>query len=312
MACDVKTASEFMRRTLVTLRPDAHVVDAVALMLKDNISGAPVVDDDDRYLGVFSEKSCLNALTDVVLLAEQAGMNVPRLDQFMNTALMTLSPQLDVFEAIDQLLARHISGAPVLDANGRFLGVFSEKTAMQVLISAAYDQLPGTRLDAYMNTDRRRVVDDRASLADVARKFQQTSYRRLPVLIEEKLVGQVSRRDVIRAEHALVQRVAQEAVRARAGSPLRNTNASAPIERFMDRDAKTIGLGEDLLNIAQIFLSTPYRRLPVVEDGRLLGLVSRRDLLMAAASLLHSKPACRKPELLYLSPLADTAPQSLQ
>ncbi|MGV3484052.1 MAG: CBS domain-containing protein, partial [Planctomycetaceae bacterium] len=221
------------------------------------------------------------------------------------------SPDLDVFDAIDQILARHISGAPVLDRDGRYLGIFSEKTAMQVLISAAYDQLPGTRLDAYMNTDPRRVIEDQATLIDIAQKFQQTHYRRLPVVIDGKLIGQVSRRDVIRSQHAVVQQVSMDPARAKSGR-LGFTNGSAPVERFMDREARTIAADEDLLNIAQIFLTTPYRRLPVVSGEKLLGQVSRRDLLTAAASLLWSKPECHKPELLYLSPLADTAPPSLR
>lgn len=312
MASDVKTASDFMRRKLVTLRPDAKVVDAVARMLKDNISGAPVIDSQGNYLGVFSEKSCMNALTEVAVHAGQVGLHVPCVREFMTTSLITLSPDLDVFDAIDQILARHISGAPVLDNAGRFLGIFSEKTAMQVLISAAYDQLPGTKLDAYMNTDPRRVIDDQATLIEIAQKFQQTPYRRLPVLIHDKLAGQVSRRDVIKCEHAIAQNVAVESVRAGSDIRLRMSNGNCPVEQFMDRNAKTIPSDEDLLNVAQIFLNTPYRRLPVVEGGKLLGLVSRRDLLMAAASLLRLKPPSHKAEPLYLSPLSDTAPQSLR
>ena len=51
--------------------------------------------------------------------------------------LVTLTPESDVFEAIGQLLKNRISGAPVVDPEGNFLGIFSEKTSMQVLISAA-------------------------------------------------------------------------------------------------------------------------------------------------------------------------------
>ncbi|MGV3485131.1 MAG: CBS domain-containing protein, partial [Planctomycetaceae bacterium] len=96
MACGLKTASDFMRQTLVTLRPGTTVIEAVKQMLRDNISGAPVVDEHNRYLGVFSEKCCMNALTEVVQQAQQTGLAIPRVRQFMNSSLITLSPDLDV------------------------------------------------------------------------------------------------------------------------------------------------------------------------------------------------------------------------
>ncbi len=204
---DVKVAQDFMRRKLVTLSSDTNVIDGVARLLKDNISGAPVVDDKGKYLGVFSEKCCMNALTLPVEVAEEVGIPVARVRDFMTCNLTTLEPEVDVFDAIDHILLQRISGAPVVDADGKYLGIFSEKTAMRVLISALYDQLPGTNVGSYMNVDRNRLISDEDSLLDVAHKFQQTPYRRLPVLYGERLAGQVSRRDVLRAEHRLATEV---------------------------------------------------------------------------------------------------------
>ncbi len=287
MSWELKTASDFMRRQLITLMPDTLVLDGVSLLLKNNISGAPVVDEHRQYLGVFSEKCCMNALTSTVECAAHRQLPIPLVRQFMNANLVSLTPDQDVFDAIDYILAKRISGAPVVDSNGRFLGIFSEKTAMHVLVSAAYDQLPGTNIAAYMNTDPRRLIDEDDSLIDIAHKFQQTSYRRLPVLNSERLAGQVSRRDVLRAEYQVVQQVVHNGQRDADDECLRESHAHTPVEVFMDRAAKTISANDDILSIAQIFLNTPYRRLEVVEAGMLLGQVSRRDMLEATAALLR-------------------------
>ena len=53
---------------------------------------------------------------------------------FMVTRLVTLSPELDVFDAVRLLLKNRISGAPVVDAKGHYLGIFSEKCCMQILL----------------------------------------------------------------------------------------------------------------------------------------------------------------------------------
>lgn len=309
---DVKVVEDFMRRKLVTLTPETNVSDGVARLLKDNISGAPVVDSDGRYLGVFSEKCCMNALTEPVEAAVDLPIHMPRVREFMTTELVTLRPQVDVFDAIDHLLGRRISGAPVVDDDGRFQGIFSEKTAMRALIAAVHDQLPGTHVGAYMNIDRQRLIDDDDRLVDIAHKFQQTPYRRLPVLYGEKLGGQVSRRDVLRAEYRLVKEVASRANRPDANENLRAAAQPRQVDQYMDIDALTSSPSSDMLSIATMFLNSPYRRLPILQDGKLVGQVSRRDLLETAAAILKPAPRKHSAETLYLSPLSETAPPSLR
>jgi CBS domain-containing protein len=97
------------------------------------------------------------------------------------------------------LLRSRISGAPVVGADGTFLGVFSEKCSMQVLLDAAYDSLPSNEVRAFMDTDARTIKAD-TDLLTVAQVFLLTTYRRLPVIDDEgRLIGQVSRRDVLQA-----------------------------------------------------------------------------------------------------------------
>ena len=52
----------------------------------------------------------------------------------MSKKLLTLSPGTDAIEAISMLLKQRFSGAPVVDAEGKFLGVFSERYIMRLLI----------------------------------------------------------------------------------------------------------------------------------------------------------------------------------
>ena len=113
-ASDMLSARDFMRRNLVTLSGQTKIIDGVTKLLRHNISGAPVVDDDGRFKGVLSEKCCMNALTDAVEVANDQGLHIERAREFMTAQLITLKPQEDVFEAIDHLLSKRISGAPCL------------------------------------------------------------------------------------------------------------------------------------------------------------------------------------------------------
>lgn len=310
---ELKVADDFMRRELVTLAPETDIYDGVSRLLDHNISGAPVTDSEGNYLGVFSQKCSMKALTEPVEVAEEMGLPIPRVRNFMKCELFTVSPKQDVFEAIDDILARRISGAPVIAETGEYLGVFSEKTAMRVLVAAIHDQCPGSQVGSYMNVDPSRLISDDQTLLEVAHKFQQTPLRRLPVLNDGKLAGQVSRRDVLKAEMGIAEAVVSR-VRAHPDRWSRIAQASE-VGQYMDTAALTIGPHTDILGIAQLFLNSPYRRLPVIEGKRVIGQVSRRDVLEQAAAVLRPDPGGQgekhKAETLYLSPLHESAPPSL-
>ena len=122
----------------------------------------------------------------------------------MVTRLITLTPDMDVYEAIDLMLKHRISGAPVVDDEGRLVGIFSEKDSMGVLIEAAVNNLPTANVASFMRTDVK-SVDDQIDLLSLANIFRNSSYRRLPVVRDGKLIGQISRRDLLAAASDLLK-----------------------------------------------------------------------------------------------------------
>jgi len=117
----------------------------------------------------------------------------------MVTELVTLTADMDALVAMRKLLKHRVSGAPVVDGEGTYLGVFSEKNAMRFLLDLAYEQLPSSQVGAFMDTSMKRTIGEETDLLTIAQVFLNTEYRRLPVLRGTKLVGQISRRDVLQA-----------------------------------------------------------------------------------------------------------------
>jgi len=122
----------------------------------------------------------------------------------MVTHLVTLTPDMDVFDAIDCLLKHKISGAPVVDSGGNYVGVFSEHCSISLLVAAAYDGAPTNRIDPFIDRNVA-TVEPETDLLTIAERFLNTHQRRLPVLDTGQLVGQISRRDVLKAAQALLQ-----------------------------------------------------------------------------------------------------------
>ena len=119
---------------------------------------------------------------------------------YMSTKLIKFTPDIDIQVATQTLLDNKISGAPVVDHDGRLVGMLSEKDCINLLLDGQYNQRPtGTgTVNEYMSR-KIKTLDANTSIIDAAYQFANSQYRRFPVLDNGKLVGQISRRDVLKA-----------------------------------------------------------------------------------------------------------------
>lgn len=123
---------------------------------------------------------------------------------YMSGKLVTFHPDTDVLDAIHVLVQYGIAGAPVTDDSGELVGMLSELDCMKVALHAGYHGEWGGPVADYMTEDLE-TVDANMSIIDLAQLFLDSAYRRYPVTIEERLVGQISRRDVLRALAKIAQ-----------------------------------------------------------------------------------------------------------
>jgi len=118
--------------------------------------------------------------------------------QYMATELTCLAPEDDIVHALRVLLDNHYSGAPVVDGDGKLVGVLSKKDCLAIIYGTAYHGDWGGQVRQYMSRNIE-YIDADCSVIDAAEKFLESAYRRFPVLRDGKLVGQVSRCDILRA-----------------------------------------------------------------------------------------------------------------
>ncbi|WP_405237214.1 CBS domain-containing protein [Lentisalinibacter orientalis] len=117
---------------------------------------------------------------------------------WMAANLVTLKPDMDVMDALARLVEARIAGAPVVDHHGNMVGMLSEFDCMKVALDSSYHGQWGGRVSEFMTRDVITVPAD-MSIIDLARRFQESRLRRFPVMDDTRLVGQISRRDVLRA-----------------------------------------------------------------------------------------------------------------
>jgi len=126
--------------------------------------------------------------------------DIPIVDDYMAKTLTTFLPSGNIHAASKTLLDKRISGAPVVDETGNLVGVLSTKDCLKVVYNASYHQDWGGRVDEYMNSEVR-SIESGTDIIAAADLFVQSTYRRFPVLDNGRMVGQISRHDILRALH---------------------------------------------------------------------------------------------------------------
>jgi len=117
---------------------------------------------------------------------------------YMARTLVTFKPDTDVLDAVHVLVNKRIAGAPVVDDEGNLIGMLSELDCMKVALDAGYHGNWGGPVSDFMS-ENVKTVDAEMSIVDLAQVFITSHFRRFPVMQNTRLVGQISRRDVLRA-----------------------------------------------------------------------------------------------------------------
>jgi len=118
--------------------------------------------------------------------------------EFMGASLVTFNPDQEIKEAIQVLLEHKLSGSPVVDKRGNLVGYLSEKDCLKVALNAAYHDSWGGKVSNFM-VPHVETVDLDMNMIDLAEKFVKDRYKRYPVVKGNRLVGQIHRRDVLKA-----------------------------------------------------------------------------------------------------------------
>jgi CBS domain-containing protein len=111
----------------------------------------------------------------------------------MNSRVVGIRPDATLAEAVDVLTQHHIGGAPVVNAEGTVIGMISELAMIDVVFDS---DAKDAHVKDYMSPEVHTVHPD-DPLSRPAQLFALYSFRRLPVVEDGKLLGIVTRRDLM-------------------------------------------------------------------------------------------------------------------
>jgi len=121
------------------------------------------------------------------------------ISEFMTRKVLTFSPDITIYEATAILAKNKFSGAPVVDKDNELIGMLSEKDCLKTVVDSYYNQRPSSSLTVrdYMSGNVISIGEDK-TVIEVAYMFVHSNFKRFPVVKGNKLVGQVSRSDILK------------------------------------------------------------------------------------------------------------------
>ncbi|MBQ4913704.1 CBS domain-containing protein [Maribacter sp. MMG018] len=116
----------------------------------------------------------------------------------MTKKLITFRPDQSILEVMEQFAKHHISGGPVIDDNGFLVGIISEADCMKQISESRYFNQPilDKSVERFMTKEVETIPHD-ITIFDAAGIFDMHNRRRLPVMKNDILVGQISRKDIV-------------------------------------------------------------------------------------------------------------------
>lgn len=121
-------ARDIMTESLATIRPDATIREAVELLIAERISGLPVVDDNDRLVGIITEFALLAIAYDSVVLEEPVS-------QHMTTELLTVNANDPIRKVADLCVVHRVRRVPVLE-NGALIGLIARRDVLKAVYAS--------------------------------------------------------------------------------------------------------------------------------------------------------------------------------
>jgi len=112
------TAEEIMTRDVITVKEDTPIHEAMEIMLKEQVSGVPVVFDDMSLAGVLSEK-------DVVpLIYDKEGLKTKKVRDFMSDHTISFNIEDSLIDICDFLAKGVVRRVPIT-SEGKLIGIVS-------------------------------------------------------------------------------------------------------------------------------------------------------------------------------------------
>jgi CBS domain-containing protein len=308
---DVKV-SEVMQREVATLHPDSPITAVVELLLDKDFTAVPVVDDQDKVVGMVSDNDLLTrgGMKVTISLKRATDLDYVRglhdslenphrkVSEVMTSQVVTITPDAILARAARLMVEKHLKRLPVVDSDGKLVGILGR---LDILNTIAAVHLPQWHPAAHPAGAQATVADvmtrevptvhDSAAVEEIFELLVSSSHKRVVVVDDKRqvvgiiadsdLISRVSRESWPGILEVLISKVPIGTVSTEARRHIQKLRARSARE-FMTRDVITVRDKMPVASALALSAEKRVKRLPVVNaEGELVGIAGRTEMMRA-------------------------------
>jgi len=249
---------EVMTRNPVFLKETDFMTHARQVMRDRNKRTLPVVDNKNRVVGILNEKEILN------IFSTKSNVTV----EGFSTGFPEIYPDMDIIQAAKLMTEASLGRVPVLKSDHEkiLMGILS---IVDIFKNLKPDRIPLKKVSEIMTTDVK-TCSPKDSIAKVWLNMKESGLSGYPVVKDGLLVGMITRRNIINAGYARIEREDEHGTKS---------TMSPPVEKLMSIPAYTLPEDATLKEAIQAFMKLDVGRISVVNNGGLVGIIDRSDII---------------------------------
>ena len=260
--------AKIMSSELVTITPENSLYEAAKTMGEKHI-GSLIVMKYDTAVGIITERDLLRVVVDHEIefekdwLAGGVSIKEEKVEATMTYPLITISIKARIKDAAQRMIENRIRRLPVRE-HGKVVGILTAADLIRCLPESSENMQPWFEVDYFM---RKRIItaDEETSVEAVAKIMGEEGIGSVIITRNEEPLGIFTERDLL-TKFLAQDKSLKIAVGEACSSPL----ITAPVN-------------SSIHDAAAVMTSKHIKRLPIIKDDTLIGILSARDLVEAYA-----------------------------
>jgi CBS domain-containing protein len=302
--------SEVMRRDVVTVHPESPLTQVVELLLDKDYTAVPVLDHEGKIVGMVSDNDLLTrgGMRVAISLKRATDLDYVRglheslenpsrtVAGVMTSEVVTIPPDMLLGRAGRLMVERHVKRLPVVDANGKLVGILGRLDILNTLAAVHLpDWHPGARVFGAqatvgdVMTHEVSTAHESASLEDIFQLLVSSSHKRVVIVDDQRhvvgivadsdLISRVSRESWSGIIEILVSKVPIERISGPARKHIQKLRARSAKE-LMTQPVITVQETMPVASALALSAEKRVKRIPVVTaEGQLAGIVGRAEMM---------------------------------
>ncbi|MFA5398082.1 MAG: CBS domain-containing protein [Methanogenium sp.] len=189
--------------------------------------------------------------------------------EIMSTKLETVHTADPLSDVVDRIVTAKIGGFPIVNGDDKLMGIITERDVLHVLTAYQSESL----VEDVMTTSPR-VITPGETMQSAAREMTRHKFRRLPVVSNDVLFGIVTAMDIMKY-------VGDGAIFEKMTTGSTDEVLDISVRTLMTTDLQTTTPSANVGDVARFMLAKGVGGLPVIEDSRLVGMITEYDMVRA-------------------------------